>query len=46
MHYKDNTADPGGHAEKGLGLRPSGITGSNPAAGMHDYLLLVMSVFT
>jgi len=45
MHYKDKTADAGGHAEKGARLRPSGITGTNPAAGMCDCLLLVLSVF-
>jgi len=45
MHYKDKTADPGGHADKDVRLRPSGIVGTNPAAGMCDCLLLVLSVF-
>jgi hypothetical protein len=45
MHYKDKTADPGGQVDKGVGLQPSGIADSNPAAGMYDCLLLVLSVF-
>jgi hypothetical protein len=45
MHYKDKTADSGGHADKGMGLLPSGIAGTNPAAVMYDCLLLVLSVF-